>query len=244
MFSLLSCKPTIPSTSIFLGQGLMAGEVTSHSVILQARLTSTETPIQGYLEGKPGKGFYEISTERGFSNPIKSELVKADSSNDYILKVLIGKLKPDTKYYFRLVFGHQQEVYKKSHIGSFRTLAGADRNSNYSMVVVTGMNYYHFHFGKYERSKAYKGQDKALGYPALEAIKKLKPDYFVGTGDNVYFDHPVESGFKKAEENGKQPHPGYFEGKEVIDEAGMRRKYHLQFSQPRYKDLFAQVATF
>ena len=32
---------------------------------------------------------------------------------------------------------------------------------------------------------------KLLGYPALVSILKLKPDYFVGTGDNVYYDGPL-----------------------------------------------------
>ena len=34
----------------------------------------------------------------------------------------------------------------------------------------------------------YSGPDKHLGYPALVSILKVKPDFFVGTGDNVYYD--------------------------------------------------------
>jgi len=111
-------------------------------------------------------------------------------------------------------------------------------------VVVTGMNYYHFHYGKYNRDKAYSGSDKELGYPALVAIKSLNPDYFIGTGDNVYFDHPAKNGFDKAVERGDNPHPGKFGGEEVTDEAGMRKKYHVQFMQQRFKDLFANVGTY
>ena len=66
------------------------------------------------------------------------------------------------------------------------------------MVVVTGMNYYHHHYGKYDSLLAYDKPDKGLGYPALVAIKQLRPDYFVGTGDNVYFDHPSDRDFQNA----------------------------------------------
>ena len=68
------------------------------------------------------------------------------------------------------------------------------------------------------------GEDKLLGYPALVSILKLKPDYFVGTGDNVYYDGP-------------------FVGRAETQQQ-IRRKYQEQFSQPRFFDLFQQVATY
>ena len=129
-------------------------------------------------------------------------------------------------------------------MGTFKTHQGADGEDTISFVVVTGMNYYHFHYGKYDRTKAYSGSDKNLGYPALAAIKDLNPDYFIGTGDNVYFDHPNQTGYNRAIQAGKDPHPGGYSGIEVTDESGMRRKYHEQFVQPRFKELFKQTATY
>ena len=35
----------------------------------------------------------------------------------------------------------------------------------------------------------YTGADRQSGYPALATILKMKPEFFVGTGDNVYYDH-------------------------------------------------------
>ena len=84
------------------------------------------------------------------------------------------------------------------------------------------MNHYFFHHGNYDSIKAYPGEDKKLGYPALVAIKNLKPDYFIGTGDNVYFDHPNKGNFDWAIKSGKNPHPAGYDGKEVMDEEGMR----------------------
>ena len=37
-------------------------------------------------------------------------------------------------------------------------------------------------------TRAYLGKDKSQGFPALETIRKMKPTFFVGTGDNIYYD--------------------------------------------------------
>ena len=236
-----SCKPDQP---VFLAQGIMSGEATENSIILHARLTSTDTLVNGDLPGFPGVGRFELSEDESFNASVFSDWIQADSLYDYILKYSSGDLKAGTDYYYRLHFGPSRKNTTLSAAGSFKTNYGKDLTGESAIVVVTGMNHYHFHYGKYERTLAYSGSDKHLGYPALASILSLKPDYFIGTGDNVYFDHPAERGFKNSQERGRDPHPGGYEGKEVIDEAGMRRKYHEQFFQPRYRDLFANVATY
>jgi alkaline phosphatase/alkaline phosphatase D len=51
----------------------------------------------------------------------------------------------------------------------------------------------------------------------------MKPDIFVGTGDNVYYDRPAHRRAKSTAE--------------------MRHKWQQQFAQPRFQDLFATVPT-
>ena len=97
------------------------------------------------------------------------------------------------------------------------------------------MNYSFFHYtgpwwtqlsGKHPiLPPPYSGPDKHLGYPALESILKLQPDFFVGTGDNVYYDHPGHHGRAQTQHE-------------------MRKKHHEQYSQPRFLDLFRRVATY
>lgn len=239
---LASCKP--PIQDIFLGQGIMSGEATPSSIILQSRLTVADTLINGDLPGKAGSGMFQVALNSNFENPINSELIKALPKNDFIVKKKIEGLKAGTKYHYRLQFGTEDQPLYTSETGTFKTLQGSDNDDKVSMAVVTGMNYYHFHFGNYNRNKVYTGNDKALGYPALKSILTLRPDYFVGTGDNVYFDHPNKNNFDKAVAAGKNPHPGRYGGSEVLDEVGMRRKYHEQFVQPRFKDLFREVSTY
>jgi len=241
-FCLAACKEEPPP--VFLGQGLMAGEATATSIILQARLTREAELVRGYLPGQAGLGRFEIDTDPEFQNSTISGQLMALPGNDFILKHQFANLEPGTRYYYRLLLGADVEPDQVSDTGTFRTLPGADSHAEISFVAVTGMNYYHFHFGKYEADAAYAGEDKTLGYPALSAIKAIGPDYFIGTGDNVYFDHPNKRNFERAMQDGKNPDPGYFGGKAVTDEAGMRRKYHLQFSQPRFRELFATLGTY
>ncbi|NJN26161.1 MAG: alkaline phosphatase [Cyclobacteriaceae bacterium] len=161
-----------------------------------------------------------------------------------MVRTSFDDLLPGHKYYYRLHYGREKDKTATSGAGIFKTNPGAKNQADLAMVIVTGMNYYHFHYGNYDSTKAYNGPDKALGYPALKSVLALAPDYFIGTGDNVYFDHPNEQGFKNSLKNHKKPHPGGYDGKEVVDEAGMRRKYHEQFSQQNFKALFAKTATY
>lgn len=71
---------------IYLGQGIMAGEVTSTSVILQSRLTVSDTLINGDLTGTEGLARFEIDEDSSFSNPIFTDIIKALSENDFIIK--------------------------------------------------------------------------------------------------------------------------------------------------------------
>lgn len=233
------------SEPVFLGQGVMSGEATDQSIILQARLTASDTLIDGYLPGREGVLQFVLSTEAELEKErITTEWLIADSLSDYIVKIKIKDLKPNQRYYYRAEYGLDAKTTRLSPVGYFRTNPGADIAAPLSFAVVTGMNYYHFHYGKYDPATRYQGEDKHLGYPALEAVKALEPDYFIGTGDNVYFDHPSTRDFQRAIERGKKPLKGLFDGKEVVTEAGMRRKYHVQFVQPRFKALFRQTATY
>jgi len=240
---LYSCTP-VDESPIFLGQGIMAGEVTPSSVILQSRLTLSDTLIDGNLPGSLGLAKFEISTDTAFSAPESSETQLATPDRDYIVKSKFSHLKPNTVHYYRLRYGPTEDDLETSPTGLVKTLAGPKIRQSISFVVVTGMNYNKFHFGNYDRTTAYMGFDKNMGYPALAAIKKMSPDYFIGTGDNVYFDHPNWNNFQNAQQDGREPHPGNYGGKEVINEAGMRQKYHEQFVQPRFRELFRQVGTY
>lgn len=206
-------------------QGEMAGEVTAHGVILQSRLTQSEIGADGDVPGAVGAARFEIAEDRGFDGARLTPWVRADAEYDYVVKTKISGLAPGTRYFYRLLFGPNREDVRRGPVRSFKTLGGREANEPTSFVVVTGMNYAFFHHGRNGKPEtAYQGADKQMGYPALAAIRELKPDFFVGTGDNVYYDHPAK---------GRATEP-----------IAMRKKWHEQFVQPRFVELFTDVPTY
>ena len=185
---LLAAEP-----QVFHAQGEMAGEVTPTSVSLQSRLTSVQKLTDGDVPGITGVASFEMSEHDHFRSSRRTDWLKADVERDFIIKVKVDGLKPATRYYYRLVYGGDQDAVQTGETCSFRTLQGNDGTDEASFVVVTGMNYMSFHYGKVKNRNrtgvgAYQGDDKQLGFPALATIVKMKPDFFVGTGDNVYYD--------------------------------------------------------
>ena len=170
----------------------MAGEVTDSTVILQSRLTQVNQFINGNLPGSPGIARFEIAIEEDFKNVRPTDWIEATSNDDYIIKTKVADLDPGTRYFYRLHYGPSKQNTTLGRTCSFKTLDGPERNSPISFVVVTGMNYAFFHYGTDGRGRRmYTGPDKHLGYPALSTIVEMHPDIFVGTGDNVYYDHPM-----------------------------------------------------
>ena len=213
---------------IGLAQGILAGEVSDSSVLLQARLTSTDPMVDRHwsgIVGARGAGRFEISENPDFEQSRFSAWIEAVPEYDFIVKTKISGLRPGSRYYYRLHYGPDRERTRTSATANFKTHAGRGAEDEVSFAVVTGMNYSAFHhFGQGSRWPPYQGTDKHLGYPALAAMLKIKPDYFVATGDNVYYDAPPVG-------RAETPHQ-------------IRLKYQEQFSQPRYLDLFREVATY
>ena len=225
LITLLGC--TNSREEIYHAQGEMAGELTDHSVILQTRLTSSAGLLNGDVPGKIGIARMVLDKDSTFVDPIYTDWQSSDPVLDYILKWTIDTLQPGSGYYYRLEFGTRRKSTSFGPVNSFTTLPGENSEEPVSFVVVTGMNYAKFHFGPHgnpdlSEPGAYAGEDKPLGYPALASILRLSPTFFVGTGDNVYYDHP--SGPWAA-----------------TTEASMRKKWHEQFVQPRFVNLFSKV---
>ncbi len=218
-----SCRGPLESKDIYHGQGQMAGEVTETTVILQSRLTASDQLIDGDVAGVKGWGQFEVAENGDFSGSFKTAWVEAASENDFIIKEKVTGLEAGREYYYRLIYGADKRDVKAGEACRFKTLGGAGSAEDVDFVVTACMSYARFHVGG-GLVPAYTGADKGLGYPALETILKLRPDFFVGTGDTVYYDHPEAT-------------PARTQGE-------LRRKWHEQFVQPRCRGLFGQVATY
>jgi len=209
-------------------QGEMVGELDCSSAILQSRLTAPYVADDGDLPGRRGVARFELAESTDFANSRLTPWLEAVPDHDFVVKTRVAGLRPATRYTYRLEYGVDQNSLRRGPARSFRTHHAADEVAGHRFVVVTGMNYAYFHHGLHRDGapdrQEYQGSDKNLGYPALASILALRPDFFVGTGDNVYYDAP--------------------RGSAARTPAAMRKKWHQQFVQPRFVDLFARVPTY
>jgi len=212
--------------------GEIAGEVTTSSVILQSRLTTGNHPYEGWpfeadVPGAAGVARFELSTDVDFSGSFTTDWLEAAAEHDFVVKTRITGLDSGMRYYYRLEFGRSEHDTELGPRRSFKTLNGPEVASVASFVVVTGMNYAPFHLLNTD-------DDRQLGYRTLETILGMAPDFFVATGDNVYYDAPSM----------KENTPPRFRRPAADAASAMRKKWHQQLVQPRYVALFAEVPTY
>ncbi len=225
LFILVSCCRPARAAQIFLGQGIIAGEVTTQSVLLHARLTASDALQDGDMPGIRGVVRFEVDTDARFKQPIQTEWLNARPDADYIVKAKITGLKPDTEYHYRALFGSHERLALADVTRSFRTLGGAASTRPVKFVIGSCMNYAFFHEGKDGKGKgAATGVEKDNGYTAFTSMYRMRPDFFIGNGDNVYYDHPKDTRAQTVAE--------------------MRRKWHEQFVQVTIGQLFSLAPTY
>ncbi len=219
----LLCISVSHCAEIHLAQGLLSGEPTHDSVILQSRLTAVAQPIDRKIPGSRGVGRFEISAMANFSSSTFSEWLSATPENDFILKAKMAALNPSTIYYYRLIYGKDQSHTKPSSTASSKTLPAPSTIAPMHFIVTSCLNYSFFQESAKNQDSA-TSQDRILGYPALESIHHCKPDFVIFNGDCVYYDHPAQT---RAKSQGE-----------------LRQKWHEQYAMPRFPKIFAQTPTF
>ena len=218
-------QPELPS--VFLGQGTMAGEVTDVSALLQTRLTvATELDPTGDLRGAVGVACFEWSTREDFNDVHRTPFQTATDKSDFIVRAELTGLKPNTTYQYRALYGATPATAQVGPNCSFKTLPGEAINTRVRFIVGSCMNYNKFMHGKLGKASGpltATENDKRLGYPSFEAMLNLRPDFFVGTGDIVYYDNPMRVS-------------------ETIPQ--LRKCWHEQFCFPRMIDFFRSVPAY
>ena len=204
-------------------QGEMVGEVTANSALLQSRLTATPEPAldtDGDVPGIAGKARFEWSKNEDFTAPQRTAWMLAQADSDFILRAQLADLQPGTRYFYRLVF----EDGRKGPTRSFKTLDPEAKGV--SFVMGNCMNYLAFMSGIANGGGPVTAseEDKRLGYPSFAAMQKLQTDFFIGAGDIVYYDFPLE-------------HPA-----QTLPE--LRKKWHEQSRFPRMVEFFANTPAY
>jgi alkaline phosphatase D len=231
LFSLLIVRDaTLAQTvgaEIFHAQAELAGEPTAHSVLLQSRLTAIAGPElddDGDVPGAAGVAAFEWSESPALENARRTQWLRAEAEHDYIVRAALGDLKPGTVYYYRLVYGPTESEFKTGPTRQFKTLPAAGDSRPLAFCMGSCQNYAFFMHGKDGRGASASEQDRRLGYPSYTAMHKLAPDFFIGTGDIVYYDHPAATAAKTLPE--------------------LRRKWHEQARLPRLVEFFARTPAY
>jgi alkaline phosphatase/alkaline phosphatase D len=204
-------------------QGEMVGEATANSALLQSRLTASSGPAldtDGDVPGIAGKAAFEWSKNGNFSESQRTSWMLAQADSDFILRAQLVDLQPGTRYFYRLVF----EDGRKGPTRSFKTLDPEAKGV--SFVMGNCMHYQAFMSGIANGGGPVTAseEDKRLGYPSFAAMQKLKPDFFIGAGDIVYYDFPLDAPAQTLPE--------------------LRKKWHEQFRFPRMVDFFANTPAY
>ncbi len=229
----LSGEPTIfvknPDNEVFASP-LMAGEPTESSIVLQARIVRNPGLIKNDVEGIHGYGYFEISDNPAFFDSRKSEILVSVPENDFIIKKKFTGLNPGSTYYYRIFCGKSKSTFIPGNTGKFNTLKGANSSDSLSFVMVTGSHFQRFYWnwGTQKTNRGTKPTDMvlSLGFPGHKTIRALKPDFYIGNGDNVYYDH-VKGSTGRAD--------SLYE---------MRACWHRQFSHPRFQQLLSETPVF
>lgn len=213
--------------SLTLGQGAMAGEVSDSTAFLQTRLTlGNELDRTGDLPGSPGVVRFEWSLDEQFNHSQVTPFQTATPDRDFIVRSRLDRLEPNRTYHYRAAFGLSKDDLQLGPACSFRTLPGQNSGREVRFIVGSCMNYIKFMHGRVGKASGpvtATDEDKRLGFPAFATMARMQPEFFVGTGDIVYYDNP----FRVAK-----------------TEAQLRKCWHEQFRFPRMAGFFQRVPTY
>jgi alkaline phosphatase/alkaline phosphatase D len=220
--------PLLASATPYLAQGCLIGEVTQTSALMQTRLTALPGPAlddAGDLPGAAGFVRFEYSTHPDLHAATQTAPLSASAESDFIVRAYLTDLQPDQTYFYRAIFGTDLDSKPQlSPIASFKTLPSTDSTTPVSFLMGSCQNYAFFMHGPKGNGSKASAEDRQLGFPAYAAMHHLKPHFFIGTGDIVYYDHPAKTAAKTLPD--------------------LRKKWHETFRFPRLIDFFASTPAF
>ena len=99
---------------------------------------------------------------------------KVDPDADFTSQFQLSDLQPGSRYVVRVEYGASRYGKRDFMDGSFRTAPAPDEAAPVPFTVTTGQRY--------------PNRDTDKGFRIYEQLLKLDPDFFVHTGDILYFD--------------------------------------------------------
>ncbi|WP_154857349.1 alkaline phosphatase D family protein [Cyclobacterium xiamenense] len=136
-----------------------------------------------------------------------SDWQKASSDGDFTVSFPFTGLKSATEYKVQLEGKTEKGKITAHQSGSFRTAGSEERPSELLLTTSTCQYFWNY-------------DDKNRGFKTYDAMRQLKPDFFIHTGDYVYYDRigPMVDNLEKA-----------------------RHKWHAMDGWPSLKEFYQQV---
>jgi alkaline phosphatase/alkaline phosphatase D len=179
------------------------------------------------IPGGIGVVSFEWSENPEFNGAKQTPWMEATAERDCIVRASITDLKPGTEYFYRPIFGRTMILTEHGPVCRFKTLPGSESSATVRFVMGSCMNSNKFLFGKKAKASGPMSateEDKRLGFPSFKAIADLKPDFFIGTGDIVYYDNELNGPAQTLTE--------------------LRQCWHEQFRFERLKSVFNNTASY
>lgn len=220
---------------------LMAGEAMPTTVLLQTRLAQQENItytnvhdkvalMQADLPGAAGWVRFVWKPYKGAAAASYSPWLQASAAGDYIVRYRIAGLGPGQRLQYALQYGSDTLSTSQSPWQTAAIPAGKQPTKKTSIALVTCSHLTRFYLGggfgapSTQGAAAYTGADKLEGFHGYASIARLKTDYLIANGDNVYYDHP--------------------DGEIATTVPQMRAMWHRQLAMPRLRNMLASTTTY
>jgi alkaline phosphatase D len=177
----------------YLALGFKVGEVTDRSAIVWTRLTAQpkanpaklgENPprsvpddqiaqLPGAVPGMAGSATLAVSTQPDFANA-KTYAARPAAGTDFTHHWQLTDLAPATKYFIRVTAADASNQQTASLEGSFTTAPAATAWLDVKFAIMS--------------CQTHKDRDDNDGMHIYPAMTKQNVNFYVATGDNVYYD--------------------------------------------------------
>ena len=166
---------------VSFANGIKVGEVSPNHAIVWARLcavaTAHPTSTDAAAPGTSGSVELRFWPDGKTEDAVTLDPVKVDDAKDFTCQISVSGLLPSTLYHVETTAFSPSGDRGERMVGRFKTAPMADEIANVTAVVVTGQGH--------EST-----DDPKLGHWSYKDMLRHDPDFFIHTGDIIYYDKP------------------------------------------------------